>query len=181
MPAAADSHASISTASDAATRSASGSMSPTRAAPMMTSGAVASSASSRPSACAFSRHARCTSVNSKSIHCKLPRATEPRRHGDTEKYCSCSPCFGELREDGLEARGALVQVLRQHARRADDRHEIRIAVPPRHQMHVHVLEHARAGRLSEVHADVDAVRLVRLEERFLAERLQIRHLVQLLL
>src|SRR6266550_2739550 len=72
MPAAADSHASASTASAAAIRSAAGSINPTRAAPMITSAGTASSASSRPSACAFSRHERWTSVQSKSIDILLP-------------------------------------------------------------------------------------------------------------
>ena len=46
-------------------------------------------------------------------------------------------------------------------------------------MHVHVLEDARARRLAEIDPDIDAVRRVGLDERLLAERLQVGHLVPL--
>src|SRR5262245_15223032 len=88
--------------------------------------------------------------------------------------------LSECREDLFEPGGALMEILRQHARGADDRHEVRIAVPSRHQMHVYVLEDSGACRLAEVDADVDAMGLIGLDQRFLAKHLEIRHLVQFL-
>src|SRR4029434_8905471 len=88
--------------------------------------------------------------------------------------------LSKFREDWFEPGGALMEILRQHAGRPDDSHEVRIAVPSRHQMHMHVREDAGACRLREVDADVDAVRLIGLDERFLAKHLEIRHLVPFL-
>jgi hypothetical protein len=47
-------------------------------------------------------------------------------------------------------------------------------------VNVHVFEDAGAGRFAEIHPDIDAVRSVRLDERLLAQRLQICYLVPLL-
>src|SRR5688572_14880943 len=53
---------------------------------------------------------------------------------------------GETLENGLEASRRCRQFFRQHPRLSDDRHEVRVAVPPRNEMQVHVLFDARAGR-----------------------------------
>ncbi len=45
--------------------------------------------------------------------------------------------------------------LRQHARVRDRRHEVGVAGPPRHRVHVQVSRYARAGSLPDVDADVD--------------------------
>ena len=65
-------------------------------------------------------------------------------------------------EDRPEPRRGLRQLLGQHARLADDGHEVGVAVPARNDVEVQVIEDAGAGRLAEVDADVDAVRRVRL-------------------
>ena len=72
------------------------------------------------------------------------------------------------------------QFLRQHARLADDGHEVRVAVPARHDVHVDVIEHAGAGRLAEVDPHVDAMRSVGLGQRDLGAARQLDQLAQLL-
>ena len=57
------------------------------------------------------------------------------------------------------------QLLRQHARVADRGHEVGVAVPPRHEVDMKVVEHAGASRAAEVDANVDPLRRVRLAQR----------------
>ena len=60
-------------------------------------------------------------------------------------------------ENRLQSRDRFPHVLRQHSRAADDRHEIRVARPARHEVDVDVVDDAGAGRAAEVDADVDAL------------------------
>src|SRR5437867_314968 len=55
---------------------------------------------------------------------------------------------------------ALFQALRQHARVAQHRHEVRVPGPPRDDVLMDVVSHACAGDLSEIDPDVVALRLV---------------------
>ena len=73
----------------------------------------------------------------------------------------------------------LRQLFRQHAHVADHRHEVGVAVPARHQVHVQVIDDARAGGPAEVHADVDALRRKGLGQHALRQLRQQRHLGQL--
>ena len=73
-------------------------------------------------------------------------------------------------EQGTEARRRGGQVFGQHPRLADDGHEVGVAVPARHQVHVQVIEDAGAGRTAEIDPDVDALRLVRLASATLSAR-----------
>src|SRR6267378_3600174 len=63
-------------------------------------------------------------------------------------------------EEGFEPVIGLVEALGQHFGFADDGHEIRIAGPARHHVDVQVVGHPRAGRLAEVHPDIEALRPV---------------------
>ena len=49
-------------------------------------------------------------------------------------------------KDRAEPLGGARQLLRQHAHVADDRHEVGVAGPARHEVHVQMIEHARARR-----------------------------------
>ena len=62
---------------------------------------------------------------------------------------------------------------------ADDRHEVGVAGPARHEMQVHVVGDAGAGRPAEIHPDVDALGLIDLAQRNLAALRQEHHLRQL--
>ena len=86
---------------------------------------------------------------------------------------------GEPFEDRAEPPSGVVERLSEHARLADRRHEIRVAVPARHQMDVHMFDDARAGIAPEVHADIDAVQPVRLPQRQFRTLCQTSHLVHL--
>ena len=78
-----------------------------------------------------------------------------------------------------EPRRGLPQLLRQDADFADDRHEVGVAGPSRHEVHVEVIHDARSGRAAEVDADVDALRLIRLRQRALGVLREAHHLDQL--
>ena len=53
---------------------------------------------------------------------------------------------------GPKPLGRARQLFGQHADVADDRHEVGVARPARHEVHVQMIEHAGARRPSEVHA-----------------------------
>src|SRR5882672_9571763 len=53
------------------------------------------------------------------------------------------------------------QTIREHARAADDRHEVRVAGPARHDVDVQVIGHTGAGALAEIQTDVESLRLYR--------------------
>src|SRR5215469_9110391 len=50
-----------------------------------------------------------------------------------------------------------LQILRQHPRFADRRHEVGIAHPARKSMHVQMIGDARAGAAANVEADIEAL------------------------
>ncbi len=66
--------------------------------------------------------------------------------------------FRDAFEDRPQARRAVRQIFRQHARFGDGAHEVGVAVPPGDEMNVQVLEHAGACGAAQVDPDVDAVR-----------------------
>ena len=71
------------------------------------------------------------------------------------------------------------QLLGQHARLADHRHEVRVAVPARHHVQMQMVEHARAGGLAEIQPHVEAVRMIDRGQRLLGalrERHELREL-----
>ena len=65
----------------------------------------------------------------------------------------------QVLEMQLEHVPRLIQCLRYYFCMAQNRHEIRIAIPARHDMKVQVVINAGAGYLSQIHADIQAVRL----------------------
>src|SRR5262245_13270879 len=69
-------------------------------------------------------------------------------------------CAGQLLEERSKPGRCRAEILGQHAHVANDGHEVRVTAPARHQMHVDVMDDACAGRTAEVHADVDALRLI---------------------
>ena len=73
-----------------------------------------------------------------------------------------------------------MQFLGQHARLTDDRHEVGVAIPARHDVHVQVIEHAGAGGLAEVQPHVEAVGVVRLGQHTLGRLREQPQLGQLL-
>ena len=86
---------------------------------------------------------------------------------------------GETRQHRPQSRRGRVERLGQHAHLAHDGHEVGVAVPARHQVHVHVVDDAGAGRTAEVQADVHPLRVVDLGERHLGQPRQARDLDQL--
>src|SRR5687767_13878082 len=86
---------------------------------------------------------------------------------------------GEAFEDRTKAGSRRAKLLGQHARPSDDGHEVGVAVPARHEMHVHVLDDAGAGRRAEIDADVDSFQPVGLAQRGLASLREQAHLVHL--
>ena len=94
--------------------------------------------------------------------------------------------YGELRvlaelTPGLGQQGAGVrEQLRQHLGAADDRDEVRVTRPPRHDVLVEVLRQRAAGDSAEVEADVEGVRpadLAQHAHRLLRRGHQLGHLV----
>ena len=59
------------------------------------------------------------------------------------------------------------QVLWQHSRLADGGHEIRIADPPRHDVHVDMIGNAGSGGAAQVHSNIEALRVVNFAQRSL--------------
>ena len=178
MPAAADSHASASTASDAPPRrSACGSSSPARAAPIDDVGRGRVLATARGRASAPSRCQRPLDVGEIEIHpaMTLPR---PRRHEGTDQLYRLRPSLSKI---GCEPR-----------RRSAARSSGSTRVSPTTVMKL-VSPFQRGtrctctcsstpapGRLAEIDADVDALRLVGLASaRFSHSCVRSRHLVQL--
>src|SRR6185369_3513058 len=77
--------------------------------------------------------------------------------------------FGQPLEDRPEPCRSMRQILRQDPRISDDGHEAGVAVPPRNEVNVQVVQHAGAGRTPKVDAGVDTVRRIGLSERHLGE------------
>ena len=94
------------------------------------------------------------------------RSVEVERHGLALGDEGAPPRDGRT---PAEPAGGLEQILGQHADVADHRHEVGVAVPARHQVHVQVIGDAGAGRTAEVEPDVHALRLVGLGERGLGQ------------
>src|SRR5262249_10808186 len=85
--------------------------------------------------------------------------------GVSSRFISTLVLAGEPLEDRLHPLLGLAQILGQDARLADDRHEIGVAGPARHEVDVDVIDDAGAGRAAEIDADVDPLRRVRFGER----------------
>src|SRR5688572_17758338 len=62
---------------------------------------------------------------------------------------------GEALEDRTKPGRRRGDFFRQHARLAHDRHEVRVAVPPRHEVQVYVFLDTRPGWRTKIHAHVD--------------------------
>src|SRR5687768_14954702 len=75
------------------------------------------------------------------------------------------PPSGEAGKNRAQLRRTLRQLLRQDAGFSDDGHEVRVAVPARHDVHVDMIEHTGARRLAEIDAHVETVWVVGLTER----------------
>ena len=80
---------------------------------------------------------------------------------------TCSTYAREAFEDRLQSIARRRETLRQHARVADRRHEVGVAVPARHEMDVEMIHDAGAGRSAEIDPDVDSLRRIGLGERHL--------------
>ncbi len=76
--------------------------------------------------------------------------------------CGPTPLPSQSRKDRPQPLDAGGHFLRQHADVADDRHEVGVAGPARHDVHVQVVGDAGAGGLAEIDADVQALRAVHL-------------------
>src|SRR6266849_2850854 len=57
------------------------------------------------------------------------------------------------------------KIFRLEARFADSGHEIRVAHPPWHEVHMEMISNAGAGRAAQIHAQVEAVRMVDVIDR----------------
>jgi hypothetical protein len=67
------------------------------------------------------------------------------------------------------------QVFGKHARLANRRHEIRVARPARHDVHVDVIGDAGSPGTSQIHSQVETVRVVNFAESRLATLGQLHH------
>src|SRR5829696_4003628 len=111
-----------------------------------------------------------SAVSSKSIG---RRSTQKPQNSQQQSYSAYSArsasnvVFLQAFEDWPQLRRRRRQIFRQDPHIADNGHEIRVAVPPRHQMYVQVIDDAGAGRPAQIDADVDALRFVRLGQRHL--------------
>jgi len=77
---------------------------------------------------------------------------------------SC-PNLGEI---GAEFVEGCFEIFGKNSGFSNNCHEIGIAYPPRHNVHVKVMLDARTGTSSEIHSDIETIRLVGLLERELA-------------
>ena len=111
----------------------------------------------------------CSGVRSKFTTIRRVRGTSVSRPMNRSAYLRATAVVRVRQplEDRPQPLRRLRQVLGQHARVADDGHEVRVAVPARHEVDVQVIERRRRRPASEVDADVDALRLVRLGQRHL--------------
>jgi hypothetical protein len=69
----------------------------------------------------------------------------------------CGPKL--FRQFRAQLGGDLVQRRWQNAGVGEDRHEVRVTIPARHDVDVQMFRDARAGDFAQVDADVEAVRL----------------------
>ena len=90
--------------------------------------------------------------------------------------CSSQP---ERLENGSEPLGGHRELFRQHARLADDGHEVGVAVPAWDDVHVQVVEDPGARGLAEVDAHVEAVRRIGLLDRHLGASRELDELREL--
>src|SRR5207237_8239149 len=81
-------------------------------------------------------------------------------------------------EDRPQPIGADGEFLGQHARLADDGHEVRVAAPARDDVHVHMIQDARARGLPKVDPHVHSVRRVGFGQRDLRAPRQLHHFAQ---
>src|SRR5262249_48437122 len=75
--------------------------------------------------------------------------------------------LGKLLKQRPQPFGSSRQLLRQDPHLSDHGHEIRVAIPARHEVNVEVIDDARAGGSPQVHAYVDALRGERLRQHLL--------------
>src|SRR5262245_540820 len=89
---------------------------------------------------------RKTSVSSMAWARGATRASANSRTRVTKAACvSERPKFmgsAQVGEGGAQARAGFVQFLGKHARLANDGHEVGVAIPAGHDVHVQVIQHA---------------------------------------
>src|SRR5206468_6209754 len=95
---------------------------------------------------------RCSSSDS------LHRQTVTANYDQRFKVLACRSHV-RLRVQQFVVQGA--QSIGEHARAADDRHEVRVAGPARHNMDVQVIGNTRARALAKIQPDVESLRLYR--------------------
>ena len=66
-----------------------------------------------------------------------------------------------------------MQSLREHARATEDRHKIGVPTPPRHDVHVQVINDACPGAFAKVQSDVEPLRFCRGAQKRLRVHYQI--------
>src|SRR5689334_16471101 len=71
-------------------------------------------------------------------------------HSANSRLCISAP----VRESIAQLSPSGVQIFRKHSRLADRRHEIGIAGPARHHVHMDVAGYTRTGGLADVHSEV---------------------------
>src|SRR6516225_5779282 len=93
---------------------------------------------------------RCAALSSSTMRSNA--TTKTRRHEEKRSVRVFVPSWLPLRvglrqslEDRLQAVLGRREILGQHARVADRGHEVRVAVPPWHEMHVQVIDDAGTG------------------------------------
>ena len=91
----------------------------------------------------------------------------PIRTGRSRSAWAASviPSSRQPLENRLQPRLRRAEIFRHHPHVADDGHEVRVAIPPRHEVHVQVIGDAGAGRPAEIDTDVQTLRAVRLLQR----------------
>ena len=140
-------------------------------------------ASSRANDCAFCCHSSCEEERLKSTpsHSTRGAAFAYGYGGPARRDPTVMSANGRSKMR-LQMRWAAVdaELLRQHARLADHGHEVGVADPARHEVHVQVVLDAAAGRLPKIEPDVDPARLVRLAQRRFRSLRQHGDLVQFL-
>ena len=72
------------------------------------------------------------------------------------------------------------QVFGKHARLANRRHEIRVARPARHDVHVYMIGDAGAGSTSQIHSQIETVRVVNFAESCLTALGEVHHFIRCL-
>src|SRR5438552_19159557 len=73
------------------------------------------------------------------------------------------------------------QVFGEHACLANGRNEIRVARPARHDVHMYMIGDAGSSGTTQIHSQIETVRVVSLAERTLATLGQVHHFIGRLL